>query len=799
MNLSIIFSLGRYLLTKSTKNFMLRLFIILGFLLIVYSLFYIFVLDTTLKNEANRISFEKHQVAYEVLSDRISVLSESYSEGTLSWPTKDYDPSILLVDNISNYEITRLSDVFSDETSTVTYLILKHPTLNQVMYRPFNEVLIVVGLSFGDTGVILNSNGIIKYHTNDNVNNTNLFGSSYFPTSVYSQLDTKLNENEFGFLNYKLDSKTYVLSYSKIENNYIYLSVDDQYDYLELFVPVIWSYLALGLLMLASFVVFSLMVVKRRFDDDVVFEKITKTLRSDLIMIEAGGLGQIRKMNKLFTNLTKHHEIKLLTDLTSEKLDMPTILKTNKPFYMDCDKLEPKVSVRFLINKYARNYQLIGEIIDSTSNVLDKYKDLALTHPDSGLKNKLALEEMIETLDRKDRFSLIVMGIKSFDEISKSIGRQKSQEVNKVLIELLQSKMYPNMYLFHIEKHEFVILQQKDVNYDVTVGWAKQMMELVDTKILLPDLPVKLELLVGIVHNKGTITNAPSKDILEAIDVTYERAIVSTTNNLMIYTERYMDFRNRANQLEIDIRKGIENDEFQMYMQPQYDLHEKRVVGFELLLRWHNPKYIKESPATYIRQAEKSNLIIDLGRVINDKVFRIAKSLEGMDIDVSFNISPRQLLQPGFINELIALKDKYQVDPSRIAIELTETLLILQMDVIVEKFNALKELNFKIQLDDFGTGYSSLNYLKRLPIDNIKIDKLFVDEIETSSKARQILKTMIALGKNLKMGVIIEGVETDKQVEQIRKESMAIIQGFYVSQALPEKEAFEFIKKKVNL
>ena len=200
---------------------------------------------------------------------------------------------------------------------------------------------------------------------------------------------------------------------------------------------------------------------------------------------------------------------------------------------------------------------------------------------------------MIETLDRKDRFSLIVIGIKSFDEISKSIGRQKSQEVNKVLIELLQSKMYPNMYLFHIEKHEFVILQQKDVNYDVTVGWAKQMMELVDTKILLPDLPVKLELLVGIVHNKGTITNAPSKDILEAIDVTYERAIVSTTNNLMIYTERYMDFRNRANQLEIDIRKGIENDEFQMYMQPQYDLHEKRVVGFELLLRWHNPKIYK--------------------------------------------------------------------------------------------------------------------------------------------------------------------------------------------------------------
>src|SRR5690606_28663265 len=121
------------------------------------------------------------------------------------------------------------------------------------------------------------------------------------------------------------------------------------------------------------------------------------------------------------------------------------------------------------------------------------------------------------------------------------------------------------------------------------------------------------------------------------------------------------------------------------------------------------------------------------------------------------------------------------------------------MDLIIEKFNALKELNFKIQLDDFGTGYSSLNYLKRLPIDNIKIDKLFVDEIETSSKARQILRTIIALGKNLKMGVIIEGVETEKQVEYIKKESSAIIQGFYVSRALPMQDALDFIKKKVKL
>jgi len=771
----------------------------LGFLLVVFSLFYIFVLDTTLKNEANRLAFENHQMNHDVLSDRLEVLSQSYSDGNLDWLTKDYDDTNLIPEMLAEFEINAFNRVFNDETSTTIYLILQHPTLDQVAYKPLSDVLSVIGINFGDSGLIINANGMIKFHTNQALLHTNLFSSTIFPSSAFTKLDTELYESNEGFLNYNEDGQSYVLSHSTLSENYFYLSHQSQYDYLALFTPVIWSFMALGILTLATFTIFSLMVVKRRFDDDIVFDKLTKTLKSNLLIIEVGGLGQVRKSNELFTKLTQDYDFKTLSEYTSESLDIQQLLKNKQPFYIELDKLEPRLRARFLVNKYGRNYQLIGEVIDSNSNVLDKYKDLALTNQDTGLKNKLALEETIDTLDRKDKFSFIILGIKSFDDVSKNIGRDKTKEVTSVLIELIEEKLYPNMHLFHIDRNEFVVLQMKDINYDVTVGWARKMIDLIDKKILLTDLPVKLELDCGVVHNRGVISNFSALEIIDALEVTLERARVSTTSSLMIFTERYLDFRNKANQIEIDIRKGIEKDEFQMHMQPQYDLAEKRVVGFELLLRWNNPKYIKESPAVYIRQAEKSNLIIDLGRVINDKVFQIAKKLEPFEIDVSFNISPRQLLQPGFINELIALRDKYQVNPNRVAIELTETLLILQMDVIIEKFNALKELNFKIQLDDFGTGYSSINYLKRLPIDNIKIDKLFVDEIETSSKARQILRTMILLGKNLKMGVIIEGVETDKQMEFIKKETTSIIQGFYVSRALPENEALEFIKKKVIL
>jgi len=775
------------------------MFILLGSFILIFSLFYFFLVDTTLRNEANRVFFENHQLNHMTLQNRIEVLKTSYADNELNWDTKDYTELNLIPDALQSFEIQALNRVFNDEVSDAIYLILKHPTLDQVAYMDFETVLSNIGISFFETGIIINQNGMIRYQSNHSLNHTNFFTSNLFSSSVYERLDVELYENASGFLNYDLAGRPHILAYTTLGSGYIYINSDLMYAYNEAFTPVTWGFMALGILVLIAFVIFSLLVLKRRFDDELVYEKLTQTVKSNVFVLEVGGLGQVRQANKLFISYTKDIEFTTLQDLSNDVIDMQQTLKNKEPFYLDLDKLEQKVRTRFIVNKYGRNYQLIGELIDSKSNVLDKYKDLALINQDTGLKNRLALEEFIDTLDRKEKYSFVVMGLRGFDEVSKNIGREKSKEMIQVFIKLIESKLYPNMLLFQLDKNEFIILQLKDFNYDVTAGWAKNMIDVIDKKILLEDLPIKLELDCGVMHNRGIVSNFESKEIINALEVTLERARTSSTTNLVVFSERYLDYRNKASQLEIDIRKGIEKDEFQMYMQPQYDLVEKRVVGFELLLRWNNPKYIKESPATYIRQAEKSNLIIDLGRVINEKVFQIAKKLEGMEIDVSFNISPRQLLQPGFINELIMLRDKYEVDTNRIAIELTETLLILQLDLIIEKFNALKELNFKIQLDDFGTGYSSLNYLKRLPIDNIKIDKLFVDEIETSSKARQILKTIIALGKNLKMGVIIEGVETEKQVEYIKKESSAIIQGFYVSRALPMQEALDFIKKQVKL
>jgi EAL domain-containing protein (putative c-di-GMP-specific phosphodiesterase class I) len=177
-------------------------------------------------------------------------------------------------------------------------------------------------------------------------------------------------------------------------------------------------------------------------------------------------------------------------------------------------------------------------------------------------------------------------------------------------------------------------------------------------------------------------------------------------------------------------------------------------------------------------------------------VFEIVKKLENFDLEISFNISPRQLLQPGFVHDLMSLVKEYDVKPHMIGIEMTETVLVQSFDLIIEKLSTLKQQGFKIHLDDFGTGYSSLSYLKNLPVDVIKIDRQFVEDIENNQSARTILRMMMSLGKALKLNVIYEGVETQKQAELIKKDGGTVIQGFLISKPKPFEEAIKLLNKE---
>ena len=231
-----------------------------------------------------------------------------------------------------------------------------------------------------------------------------------------------------------------------------------------------------------------------------------------------------------------------------------------------------------------------------------------------------------------------------------------------------------------------------------------------------------------------------------------------------------------------------------MYLQPQYDTDKNIVCGAEMLIRWNNPKYYHQSPAQFIQIAEQIGLIIPIGKFINENAMIIAKKLEPYNIDLSVNVSPVQLLQAGFVQELLDLADKYEVNKSKLSLEITETFLMENFEVVNEKLGILQKQGFNIHLDDFCTGYSSMLYLKELPINAIKIDKEFTKYLNIDSYSRAIVNKITALAKNLNLEIIAEGVEDEKQVSFLSKNGCNIIQGFIISKAIKVDECIKLIE-----
>ena len=210
-----------------------------------------------------------------------------------------------------------------------------------------------------------------------------------------------------------------------------------------------------------------------------------------------------------------------------------------------------------------------------------------------------------------------------------------------------------------------------------------------------------------------------------------------------------------------------------------------KICGCEMLIRWNNPKYYHQSPAYFIQMAEQNGLIIQLGRFINETAMKIAKQLEPYGIDLSVNVSPVQILQAGFVQEFIDVAEKYEVNKERISLEITETFLMENFDIVNEKLKILKRYGFHIHLDDFCTGYSSMLYLKELPINAIKIDKEFTKFLNIDTYSRAIVNKIASLAKNLELDIIAEGVEDEKQVQFLSKNGCNIIQGYIISKAVP--------------
>jgi len=250
--------------------------------------------------------------------------------------------------------------------------------------------------------------------------------------------------------------------------------------------------------------------------------------------------------------------------------------------------------------------------------------------------------------------------------------------------------------------------------------------------------------------------------------------------------------------LEADLRHALAHDEFVLHYQPQAAVN-GRLTGAEALLRWRHPRRGMVAPLEFIPAAEETGLIIPLGRWVMlhacRQLARWAASRATDALEMAVNVSAHQFHRADFVETVLAVLKETGARPSRLKLELTESLLLKDVEGTIEKMKRLKQIGVGFALDDFGTGYSSLSYLHRLPLDQLKIDHSFIWDAFHEGHGAAIVRIIVALGKALKMSVLAEGVETASQFSFIVAEGCQAYQGYLLSKPLPEAELAEFIAR----
>jgi predicted signal transduction protein with EAL and GGDEF domain len=254
------------------------------------------------------------------------------------------------------------------------------------------------------------------------------------------------------------------------------------------------------------------------------------------------------------------------------------------------------------------------------------------------------------------------------------------------------------------------------------------------------------------------------------------------------FFEPAMDLQMQTRRIiEQELRKALPAGEFELYYQPVVNLVSNEISGFEALLRWNHPEQGMIAPATFIPLAEEIGFIVPLGEWVIRQACAAAIRWPG-DLRVAVNISAVQFRNPGLMQVIVGALANSGLDPTRLEIEITETVLLENKETTLDVLHQLRALGVRIAMDDFGTGYSSLTYLQCFPFDKIKIDRSFVKDIADNTGSLNIVRAVAALANGMGMTATAEGVETREQLDRIKSEGCTEMQGFLFSQPLPAHE-----------
>ena len=426
----------------------------------------------------------------------------------------------------------------------------------------------------------------------------------------------------------------------------------------------------------------------------------------------------------------------------------------------------------------------------------------------TGLSNRcMLLQRLEEDIIYTRRYGwygiLMFVDLDRFKYLNDSLGHIVGDELIKQVAKRLNSILSNDDMIARLGGDEFVILimQKKQVMQEV-ISDAQCFADKICDKLSKPYMLSKHDYFmtasVGICLFPNKEEN--STDFLKHADTAMYQAKMAGGNTSRFYKPSMQAAADKRLWIEKDLRKSLFNNEMMLYYQPQVISNKNKIIGAEALLRWHHPERGWISPTEFIPIAEETGVILDIG----EWVLRVAalqnkdwhdRGLLDQHSQIAVNVSPFQFRQSNFVEIVKSVLSYAHLPPSLLKIELTEGTVVDNLQDVITKMQQLKLLGVSFSLDDFGTGYSSLSYLKRLPIDQLKIDRSFVKDITNNNSDVAIIETIIAMGNHLQLDVIAEGVEQLQEIELLEDRGCYMYQGYYFSKPLAVDD-FETLLKK---
>ena len=445
----------------------------------------------------------------------------------------------------------------------------------------------------------------------------------------------------------------------------------------------------------------------------------------------------------------------------------------------------------------------LAGVAQTVGIAIDRHQDIAhiayLAEHDAltGLPNRTLLDrklvDLLQTAGREQKsVAVAFVDLDNFKLVNDNLGHAAGDELLKVVGQRISTRLANSGIVSRIGGDEFIIVLKESL--DPIAERLRAILEGISEPLTIDGVEIRVTCSIGVACS--TEHGDTASELFANADMALYRAKQSGRNGIQLFNAA-MGEEARSKLTRIDeLRRAVERDEFVLYYQPQKDIRTGSVIGVEALVRWQHPIEGLLLPGAFIPLAEETGLIVAIGDIVLRKACRQARAWQDQGLPalrVAVNVSARQFLESSLTHQVASALQSAGLDAEWLELELTESLIMRDVEGAIERMHELKKLGVSLAIDDFGTGYSSLSTLRRFPLSRLKIDRSFIADIPSKAGDMAITSAIVSLGRTLDLEVVAEGVETEEQVHFLEGAGCEMFQGYLFARPLPASEVEDLI------